>query len=348
MKLFENIQVREGSVVSFNSNHRKKINLEELGIDKKEWQKKNKIGKDIIEKEKKDEKTKRMRSRKTYTGTITLNAKKRIKKAIQILLQISEKKVIYSKILKKEINFRLNFITLTIPELESASNPQEVYKKLLRPFLQWLSKTEKVKSYIWKLELQQRGAIHYHIITNKYIEYYLIRDKWNNLMRKNDMLEIYKKHHGNYNPNSVDIHNVKEVQDMSIYMEKYLAKNKQNQKELNCKIWDCSYNLKAGKLYSQHPSFQNIKAIKEFEDMKDSRLFESDYYSILYQRKIVPHKILYGYEHKMYEIWKKNIKEMVNNRKLNTRLLPNKKVTKEKIKLNSHPLSLFEDFIKQI
>lgn len=185
--------------------------------------------------------------KKQYSGTLTDGCKKRLTRAIDILCQTIKVQEFYSPVAMRVIKHKLSFITLTI---SSGTNitAKEAYHKAFKHFLQWLRRTEKVTTYVWKCEVQQRGQIHYHITTPSYIHYQSIRDKWNNLQRQNGWLEEYATKHGHYDPNSTDIHAIKKVRNLSTYLIKEFIKAIQNP-QTDGKVWDCSANLKKYQYY---------------------------------------------------------------------------------------------------
>lgn len=218
-----------------------------------------------------------------YSGELKVSAAKRLKKAVNLLLMSSPKKWIWNPCTQKMQLFQISFLTLTISSKYLFLTAGEAHKALLAPFLDWLRRTCKCNSYIWKAELQQRGQIHYHLTLGSFILHSEIKEKWNYLQRKAGLLEDFNQEYGHYNPNSIDIHTVNKVNDLAGYLCKYIAKaqecdavmkadcnNDSPMKEeerygnlLSCypvnhvhtvrtrgKVWDCSYNLKEGKYWN--------------------------------------------------------------------------------------------------
>lgn len=190
-------------------------------------------------------------SKKAYSGTMTTGAERRISKAIDILLQKAAPRVIYNSVTKKHHPFTVNFVTLTV------SSPDNIgindgYTKLLKPFLRKIRKFGKV-SYIWKAEFQNRGQLHYHLTTNRFMPWQTIRNDWNNIQRKNRYLDSYALKHGHFDANSTDVHAVYKVQNLAAYLRKYMKKpvidpSKQIPGQAPIletgKVWDCSRDLK--------------------------------------------------------------------------------------------------------
>jgi len=222
------LQIRENAILIYDQPRQKKTAL----IDR--WKSKN---------------MKEIRATR-YKGFLSAGAKKRLAKATSLLCQSAKKHWIYNEVSKRYFSHRLSFITLTVSDPTQKLTAKDAYKNLLSHFLQWLRRTKNCKTYIWKAELQQNGQIHYHITTPSFINYQEIRNKWNFLQRRNGLLEKYHADKGHYNPNSTDIHEVIDIQNMAAYLIKYITKESQNKNSLGGKIWDCSENLKINTYYT--------------------------------------------------------------------------------------------------
>ena len=203
----------------------------------------------------------RMKKNKTYSGTVTKHTQKRIRTAVNLLLQVSPTRKILNPVNNKLQNFKINFITLTIPVQSVRIQPAECYSNCFKPFLQWLQKTRGIKHYIWKAELQKekdftgkikanKGQLHYHITTNVFIHYQDIQNKWNYLLQKAGYIHEYKEKFNSINPNTTDVHAVYKIKDLEAYLVKYISKEDNNKDSLKGKIWDCSKILKGKKYFT--------------------------------------------------------------------------------------------------
>lgn len=186
----------------------------------------------------------KLRKREKYVGEMTNGAKKRLTKAISLLVQSSPEKWIFNPVTKKNQHHKISFITLTLPNVESAKDAKFTHKYLLQPILRIFRSKYKMASYVWKCELQKNESIHYHITTDLFLPWEQLRQHWNAILAKNGLLEAFQEQYGHSNPNSVDIHSVNKINDLEAYLVKYVSKEYQNQKRINGKIWDCSKNLK--------------------------------------------------------------------------------------------------------
>jgi hypothetical protein len=196
-----------------------------------------------------------------YTGLLSPGAIKRMTKAIDLLISSTPKQQILNPVTKRSQQFRLSFITLTMPNsnILTASRDSKV---LLEKMLRYLRNTQGMHSYVWKAETQENGQIHYHLTSNVYLHYQELRNYWNKLLFKSNLFSEYFEQRGDRDINSTDIHSVRKVKDLSAYLIKYFTKQEQNQIAVKGKVWDCSLNLKEGKYYA-------------------TDLLEPDYYELL-------------------------------------------------------------------
>lgn len=188
------------------------------------------------------------KGRATYSGEVSASAAKRISRTVSVFVQRSPTKIIYNDVLQKKVRFKFSFLTLTVPDL-TTNNSSFYYQKLLKPFLRYLKSRFGVESYIWKAEIQSRGSIHYHLTLNTYVNYTYLRDKWNELLNANNLMESYKLKYGNTNPNSIDIHSVRSISNMEAYLIKYISKQNKDGYSFKGKVWGCSENLQNAKYF---------------------------------------------------------------------------------------------------
>jgi len=202
-------------------------------------------------------------SKQGYQGDMTAASKKRLKKRLDVLLQLSPRHYETNPATMKRMMFQLAFVTLTMSADEIIDH-KTAHSKCLTKFTRWLNTLG--ITYIWKAELQKSGQIHYHVIINKPIHYRDIRDKWNRFQDEAGYLIKYEEQNGHKDANSTDVHAVAHVKDLHQYISKYISKSNKcfiddyencdpsgipSKKEvkINGKVWDCSQALKAIKMY---------------------------------------------------------------------------------------------------
>jgi hypothetical protein len=179
---------------------------------------------------------------------MTVHARRRIQQTIHKLLINSPERKVFNTVTKKWMKFTINFITLTIPNDVRLVDCKFGNKYLLEPWLRVMRNKYNLSDYIWKAEIQANGQLHYHITSNTFIHLTAIKDTWNNIMRKQGLLDGYYSKNSHYSPNSTDVHKVYKIKDVAAYLSKYISKDEQNTTSLNSKIWGCNKELSAIKL----------------------------------------------------------------------------------------------------
>jgi len=131
---------------------------------------------------------------------LSFNARKRLKEKLSLFIYTSKNKNIKGKIFLKDynkmtiekspsndyiknVNYKMVMITLTLPAKQKHTD-NEIKSKLLNQFLTEMRTKKHFTDYIWKAEKQDNGNIHFHILTNKYISWELIREVWNRIVNK--------------------------------------------------------------------------------------------------------------------------------------------------------------------
>lgn len=269
---------------------------------------------------------------KRFNGKMSAGARKRMNKAISLLVQSTKPKWVTNPSTDRMYLHKLSFVTLTVASNHNLS-AREAYDRLMKHFLQWLRRTKDVKMYIWKAELQKRGQIHYHIVFREYIDHKEIRDQWNELQRREGLLVEYFEEHRHYNPNSTDIHSVRNVQKLDRYIAKELAKsftalnlkakedcdvmlnNREitfeeygamleeiNKKEVATtgKIWDCSECLSAGKLFNVALTDRHDRDINQLLAEGKIKVVTEDFFKIILFEEISPQDLLSKEERNLF------------------------------------------------
>ena len=230
-------------------------------------------------------------------GEISRKAAAKIRKAVRLQILTAKKKRVHSKLENKWFDFYVNFVTLTLSSKQIHSD-DEIKKHILKPFIRILQDKHGVYKYIWKAESQNNGNIHFHITLDKFVHWRQVRKYWNKCQDK----LCYVQRSGISDPNSTDIHAVKNISKLENYLIKYLSKsddikpycslytdvfsdhfyNKMNfkwistskgifekKRKIEGKVWDCSSNLKNGSLSVPYDLFY-----KEFEELKGSEFID--------------------------------------------------------------------------
>lgn len=246
-----------------------------------------------------------------YSGRLTAGAKKRLTKAITLMVQGTRRRWIFNPVSKRNQLHQLSFVTLTVAGGNEYLDGKTAYKKLLSGFLQWMRKTKGINTYIWKAELQKSGQLHYHITCPDFIHYREIRDKWNDLQYRAGLLEHHFNKYGNYDPNSTDIHTVHKMNDAAAYMVKEIAKQCQNSAALGGKVWDCSANLSQAKYYTQDFKEDHFRFCEMAVEEKLATKVEGERFCIYRFNQQVEEHLLTAEELGGFKTWLKVIRASI-------------------------------------
>lgn len=187
---------------------------------------------------------------------ISKNSARNLKDKIQYLFQFAKSRKIKTYNGKVIPNFKICFLTLTLPAPQ-VHNTAEITKDCLDAFLQVLRQRLSLKNYVWRMEFQANGNVHYHIATDVYIDYYFARKHWNAILETKGYVSAFaekmmKLNYTDYarrfnptgqtspdvlykryvrgraekwrNPNTVDVKNAKSSDNIASYISKYFSK----------------------------------------------------------------------------------------------------------------------------
>lgn len=149
-----------------------------------------------VEKEKKTTTIKEASKRNLNVGykrgnDLSLTSKKEIIKRVKWINEIGEIKNYKTK--KGDIiQYKSSMITLTLPK-KVEIEPAEITKVVLNNFITLLRKVSGMNNYVWKLELQKNGNVHYHIITDVEIDFFYIKKIWNNSLNLLGIIDDYSR-----------------------------------------------------------------------------------------------------------------------------------------------------------
>lgn len=226
--------------------------------------------------------TKPVKKPTTYTNTLTPYARKKLIRAIQLLVASAQEKEAPNWKTNTTYKFKLNFITLTLSDDQGTYTDKDIKKLLLDPFIKRMKRKYGLRSYIWRAEKQKNGRLHFHLITDTWIHYNNIRSDWNALQDRLGLLDNFYKQHHHRNANSTDIHAIKKVKNITAYFIKYMSKATPPDLTVQGKQWDCSENLKK-KRYCRLP-FNDIcnKAWTRLKRTPKAKEVDTPHCSLLY------------------------------------------------------------------
>jgi hypothetical protein len=153
---------------------------------------------------------------------------------------------------------------------------KQIKSDFLDQFLTEIRKKYHVKHYVWRAEAQANGNIHFHITLNKFIYCQELRTLWNRILDKSDFIQryhdkfskldfenycliadpghnkAYKKLQKSYeygiltnwnNPNTTDVHSVKNIRNIEAYLSEYFSKKDTSRRLIEGYLWRLSESL---------------------------------------------------------------------------------------------------------
>lgn len=127
-----------------------------------------------------------------HNWEISKNAYRNLKSKISWLYYLANSNKITLENKKMIYNFKMAFITLTLPSKQK-HNTQTITNECLNQFITELRDKYNMRNYVWRLEFQKNGNVHYHIATDAFIPYKEIRKVWNRQMYKLGYVQEYQK-----------------------------------------------------------------------------------------------------------------------------------------------------------
>jgi hypothetical protein len=168
-------------------------------------------------------------------NNLSVQAKRKMTKAIHYLLYTASEKTAFNNKTKSSFKFKVNMVTLTLSS-EQVHSDQLLKSVCLNQLLIELKSHYSVRNYVWKCEYQQNGNLHFHILTDKFIPWQELQNRWNRIQNKLgyvDRISFTPKHK---QPNSVDVHSLRKVSNIASYCTKYMVKDaKRNRYKTNRK-----------------------------------------------------------------------------------------------------------------
>lgn len=234
--------------------------------------------------------------RKSHNFEISDNAYRTLQSKINWLYYLAKSKSVVTPKGQTISNMKIAFITLTLPS-KQVHPTSFITSNLLNQFLTEIRERFKMENYVWRLEFQKNGNVHYHIVTDCYVNFYTLRQIWNRILSNYGYLQAYTKkmnslslldYHKMYNfngkvsfdvnkeryikgkienwsnPPSVDVKSVISDKSISNYISKYFSKDSDNNSIKN--DLDTVENSKNMRLWFCSRSLSKLGKISEFID----------------------------------------------------------------------------------
>jgi hypothetical protein len=130
--------------------------------------------------------------KKFHGFQISHTAQKTLIEKVNWLYQLGKSRYVKTYSGKEIFNFKINFLTLTLPFNQSHPTSQ-ITNECFNQFLTEVRSRTKMENYVWRLEFQSNGNVHYHIVTDTYIDYFFALKIWNRIINKLGYVDQYRE-----------------------------------------------------------------------------------------------------------------------------------------------------------
>jgi hypothetical protein len=175
---------------------------------------------------------------------MSIRKRNRIQNAIQVLYDISDSKKVFVRASGKRVDFRLNFITVTLPAAQRHTD-REIHTNIFLPFIRRLKGILKSWSYVYRIETQKNGNLHYHIAGNCFIHYSDLAAIWDYYCGAFGYVDSSGSDHSA----TTQVKAMHGIKDLAAYMSKYMSKSTgADYRKVEIRDWGCSVALTKFKL----------------------------------------------------------------------------------------------------
>lgn len=218
-----------------------------------------------------------------FKGEMSARTKRIIGEIIYSWAQGATLHMVKNRKSKKRIWEYMNFITLTLSAKQK--HPDNIIKReLLNYFLIWLKRSCGVDKYLWVGEKQKNGSIHFHIVVDKAIGWKLIRQKWNKIQNRLGYIDEFERKHKHRDPNSTDIHTLEKIDNIALYLTKYMTKAGMEGTRTG-RLWSCSRNIRNLKYFRQDVENGLEDILEQLIEHPMNDFIKSEYINIIKLRK---------------------------------------------------------------
>lgn len=218
-------------------------------------------------------------TRGQYNGFMSPKTKSKVRQYLSTWIQsVQEIKTNPNRHKAKKKPY-LTFVTLTLPSKQQHDD-NEIKRKILVPFIQELRRNHDVWNYFWRAESQKNGNIHFHLIIDSYIDSITLRGCWNKHVDMLNYVKEFTLKHGHNNPNSTDIHKLRDIKSASAYVLKYVSKDS-GYRPIKGRIHGCSDRVRVLRPYEIEIDETANEFIKEATRNRFSQVTKEEQYTIV-------------------------------------------------------------------
>jgi hypothetical protein len=223
-----------------------------------------------------EEHKEKLKESKKFTGKLSKYSKRKIHKCLKIWHEAIRVENEFHKNRNKGKRKKLVFITLTLAAAQMHSD-KYVKKNILGRFLEEIQRKKYTTHYFWRAEKQKNGNIHFHCITDHYINKKTLQNLWNHEMKKHGYIEKFKEKHGHENPPSTQVQALPESANGVNYVTKYQEKDDENG-TVEGRLWSCDYNLSKLKPYVSYNDVSMNYYLSRITSQEDIYIYNDDFF----------------------------------------------------------------------
>lgn len=218
--------------------------------------------------------------KKAYNGEVSKNsirvARRRLNEWLEVIRVGNEK--------RKGRKIRLVLITLTLATDTKGGrlySDKNIKAHLLEPLLKWLKYNYKIENYFWRAEPQQNGNIHFHIVTDRFIDKKKLQEYWNKKLKAHGLMNDYILKFNKDNPPSTHVKVFNAQPEEIDYLVKYVTKSK-NVRKIEGLQMRFSNSIKYIEPISSVVSFsEENDLIAMFED-RAQHIVDEEYFKVFF------------------------------------------------------------------
>lgn len=232
--------------------------------------------------------------RSFHNFEISDGAYRNLRRKINWLYTLSRKRDIKTWANAQIFNFRCSFLTFTLPS-KQVHPTSYITKNMFNNLLVLFRERFGMVNYVWRLEFQKNGNVHYHLVTDSFVEWRTMRKLWNQILERHGYIEPYRaKHkamklqdyvkrysnngHSDFDrlkkaymagigskwsdPNSVDARSVVSKKAIAAYVSKYFSKSSKT--GCKCNPLDNEDNSKGLRLWYCSQSLSKLATISDY------------------------------------------------------------------------------------
>jgi hypothetical protein len=129
--------------------------------------------------------------RSSHSMQLSDNAYRTLKKKINWLYYLAKPRHKTTANGNSIYNFKMAFLTLTLP-VKQQHPTSFISSNLFNQFLTELRQAHNLENYVWRLEFQKNGNVHYHIACDTYLDFDDVKKRWNRILYNHGYVQKYQ------------------------------------------------------------------------------------------------------------------------------------------------------------